>query len=285
MNISFILATVGRADEVGRCLRSLSAQTDSNFEVLLVDQNNDDRLLPHIQQGLADGLVINHMRMAKPSLSAARNLGIASAKGQIIGLTDDDCWYEPNAVAGIRQAFHADKDIEGIVACWVEQSLFRGQKQAHGLLRNESWRRFRGGDASSISLFFKKSLFDQLGGFDARFGVGQWYGAAEETDFVLRALAAGALLKHCSDVRVHHHFGNQPATPLAIACKHARNRARGTGGIYRKHNLDLQVVLRGLIAPFLNALVKFNLKDAVVGIYVSLGRLEGFIRWKDEGKQ
>ena len=42
--ISLILATVGRTDELTRMFESLATQTFSDFEVVVVDQNEDDRL-------------------------------------------------------------------------------------------------------------------------------------------------------------------------------------------------------------------------------------------------
>lgn len=280
MLVSLILATVGRSDDVGRCLRSLAAQTDQNLEVLLVDQNVDDRLVVWVEEAQALGLNLRHLRMAVPSLSGARNLGITESRGQIIGFPDDDCWYEPEVVAQLRAAFLAEQNAVGIVANWVEQSAARHSPQGTGTLSYRAWRDFRGGDASSISLFFKRSLFEQLRGFDERLGVGQWYGAAEETDFVLRALATGAIIQRLPGARVHHIYGAPQKGDLGARCRSVRVRARGTGGIYAKHRLAVSTVLRGLTAPILLPLVRLRGWDAMaLGVATVLGRLEGLIRW------
>ena len=42
--LSLIVATLGREAELSRCLGSLAAQTSRDFEVVVVDQNADDRL-------------------------------------------------------------------------------------------------------------------------------------------------------------------------------------------------------------------------------------------------
>lgn len=280
MLVSLILATVGRSDDVGRCLRSLAAQTDQNLEVLLVDQNADDRLVVWVEEAQALGLNLRHLRMAVPSLSGARNLGIAESKGQIIGFPDDDCWYEPQVVAQLRAAFLAEQNAAGVVANWVEQSEARQVQEATGTLSYPDWRDFRGGDASSISLFFKRSLFDELRGFDERLGVGQWYGAAEETDFVLRALATGAIVQRLPGARVHHAYGAPQKGNLGARCRSVRVRARGTGGIYAKHRLAISTVLRGLTAPLLLPLLRLRGWDAMaLGVATALGRLEGLIHW------
>ena len=41
--LSLIVATLGREAELARCLGSLAAQTRRDFEVVIVDQNADDR--------------------------------------------------------------------------------------------------------------------------------------------------------------------------------------------------------------------------------------------------
>lgn len=280
MLVSLVLATVGRSDDVGRCLYSLAAQTDQNFEVLLVDQNPDERLVPWVNELLSLGLNLRHLRMEKPSLSGARNLGIAESRGDIIGFPDDDCWYEPDVIAHIRNAFSDEKPIDGVVANWVEQSAARSSMMAEEWLSYEAWRRFRGGDGSSISLFFRRGLFERLNGFDERMGVGRWFGAAEETDLILRALSIGALIQRMPSARIHHLYGVLQYGGLSARCRYARTRAHGTGAIYAKHRLTAYTVMRGLMAPILLPLVRLRGWDALaIGFSTALGRLEGLIRW------
>ena len=278
VKLSLILATVGRSAEVGRLIRSLMAQTGKNFELLIVDQNNDDRLLPFAEEARRGGLELRHLRLDRPNLSAARNLGIAESTGEVIGFPDDDCWYEADTVANVLQAFSAEPRLEGIVACWVEQMRGKRRNPTTGSLSLKAWRNFRDGDASSISLFFRRELYDRLGGFDERFGVGRWYGAGEETDLILRALASGARFDYCPAAKVHHLFASAARGPLLHLCLHARQRSRGTGAIYGKHRLPTRVILRGFLAPLYRAISHGGTLS--VGFSVSLGRIEGYLRWQ-----
>ncbi|WP_459573930.1 glycosyltransferase family 2 protein [Cupriavidus sp. 8B] len=280
MRVSLILATVDRREQVGRCLHSLAMQTDKNFEILLVDQNPDDRLIPFVNDAVSLGLTIKHIRILPPSLSVARNLGISRAEGSVIGLTDDDCWYEPDTISKIRKNLINDLSLDGLVGCWVEQSKMKQYKPQRGLLSLAAWRRFRGGDASSITLFFTRDIFTGLGGFDERLGVGRWFGAGEETDFLIRALAAGAKLQYCPDVRVHHEISIERKGNLLGKFSNSRKRARGTGAIYAKHRLSVWVILRGIIAPIMAPLLRGRWLSAAQGAFVSIGRLEGLVHWK-----
>lgn len=277
--VSLVLATIGRTVEVGRLIESLLAQTDKAFELVVVDQNLDDRLAPYLSNARRGGLEVHHERVAKPGLANARNLGIAIAKYPWVGFPDDDCWYEPDLISHLRNALDCTPSPGGIVANWVEQSSNRKGAPADQLSLAQ-WRRFRGGDASSISLFFQRQLLRDLGGFDARFGVGQWFGAAEETDFILRALAAGTVIIRCPAAQVHHRFTTGSTAGLLVTGQGARKRARGTGGIYAKHRFKPWIVLRGIAAPVILPLLRGHVSGAVTGCFVALGRLEGLVTWK-----
>ena len=278
MSVSLILATIGRTQEVGRLIDTLLAQTDQRFELIVVDQNPDERLKPYVRLAQDGGLDIRHERMERPGLSSARNRGISLAKYDILAFPDDDCWYEDKVIERVIRSFQSQR-LGGLVARWVEQS---GALPAQAYqLDLSAWRNFRGGHASSISLFLDRTLFRTIGGFDERLGVGGWYGAAEETDFVLRALAHGARLEHVPDILVHHAYNTQPVGALAGICRQARRRGRGTGAIYAKHKLDAYVIVRGLVAPVLNALPKcLQPRWLMRGLFTSMGRLEGYLRWR-----
>lgn len=280
MKISLILATIGRSEDVGHLIRSLAAQSERRFELIVVDQNSDDRLIRFLDEGRDLGTELLHLRLDRPSLSGARNLGLAHATGEIVAFPDDDCWYEPDTIKSVLAAFTEDASRDGIIGHWVEQAAAQNRQPHPERLSSQAWRNFRGGNASSITLFIKRELLSRLGGFDERFGVGRWYGAAEETDFMLRALSTGANLASCPDVRVHHRFSTTPSTKLFEDCRNARKRARGTGGLYAKHRLDTWVVVRGLLAPVIVPLVKIDFRAAIRGIFVTLGRTEGLISWR-----
>ena len=50
MKFSLIMGTLGRVEEVGAFLASLQRQDHRDFELLIVDQNPDERLAPLVEQ-------------------------------------------------------------------------------------------------------------------------------------------------------------------------------------------------------------------------------------------
>jgi len=271
--LSLILATVGRTSELSRLFDSLIAQTFRHFEVIVVDQNTDQRLEPILQRARSLGIVLRHLRHHPPNLALARNAGILGASGNWVGFPDDDCWYEPHTLEHIMLRSRRSDAPRGIIVRWVEQdaAIPPGQLSWHRSCR------FRDIPVASITLFFRHDLLDEIGGFDGRLGVGQWFGAAEETDIVLRALRLGALITHEPAALVHH-----PVEPAAIATRNvaARHRARGTGALYAKHHLPLWVIVRGLAAPILRPLLRGRFgAELRYGFAVARGRLDGWLRW------
>ncbi len=278
LDLSLILATVGRSTELVRFFDSLAGQDFGAVEVIVIDQNQDDRLDDPIAHARALGINVRHLHHTPPNLAAARNVGVEQARGTWLGFPDDDCWYGPGLAPVLRQRMHAADQPDGVIIRWVEQG------EAPIVAPALSWSRsaaFRDVPVASITLFIKRALFEKIGGFDARLGVGQWFGAGEETDLVMRALREQALVVYEPAGEVHHAFFPARAAATAQARQAARCRARGTGALYAKHDLSAWVILRGLLAPVLRPVLKGSLgPDFAHGIAVMRGRLDGWRGWR-----
>jgi glycosyltransferase involved in cell wall biosynthesis len=275
-DFSLILATVGRTVELNRLFDSLAAQSYRDFEVIVVDQNRDDRLLPILHRARYLGLVLRHLRHSPPNLALARNAGIAAADARWIGFPDDDCWYQPQTLARIALRTRRFDRPQGIVTRWAEQD----PAHAPAALSWERSSRFRDLPVSSITLFFHRELLDTIGGFDGRLGVGQWFGAGEETDIVLRALRAGARVVYEPGALVHHRMDSETIKHSLVMRRAATTRARGTGALYAKHRLPLWVIARGLMSPVIKPLARGQLgAELAHGAAIAQGRWQGWLRW------
>lgn len=275
-DFALILATVGRTVELNRLFDTLAAQSYRDFEVIVVDQNRDDRLLPVLHRARYLGLVLRHLRHSPPNLALARNAGIAAADARWLGFPDDDCWYQPQTLARVALRSHRFDHPNGIVTRWVEQD----PPYAPAALSWQRSSRFRDLPVSSITLFFQRELLERIGGFDGRLGVGQWFGAAEETDIVLRALRAEARLVYEPGALVHHRVAPDLGATSKVMRRAATLRARGTGALYAKHRLPLWVIGRGLASPILKPLIRGRIgAELAHGAAVARGRWEGWLGW------
>ena len=280
--LSLILATVGRTNELHRLFDSLATQTFSDFEIIVVDQNTDQRLQAILTRARCLGLVIRHLWHHPPNLALARNAGSDIATGQWLGFPDDDCWYEPDSLTQIMERTQQADAPQGVICQWVEQN----DMHPAGLLSWKRSSRFRDYPVSSITLFMRRTLIRDVGGFDGRLGIGQWFGAGEETDIVLRALRTGAVIAHEPSAKIHHRVDTENDPSSQVARRSALLRARGTGAMYAKHNLPLWVIIRGLFSPLIKPLAKGHVgAEFKQGIAIALGRLTGWIHWYNQQRR
>jgi glycosyltransferase involved in cell wall biosynthesis len=275
--ISLVMATLGRVQEVEDFVRSIASQTYKNFELIIVDQNHDDRLVPVIDFAHDLGVKVNHISQAEPNQCLARNTGLMQAQGEIVAFPDDDCWYETDLLEKVLGRMNGQDTPECVVVRWVEQDPV-GVKPHQ--LSTVLWRRFQEVQASCITLFFKRDLLLDMQGFDLSLGLHSWYGGSEETDLMFRVMAKDNKVVYLPEALVHHPINKLANLPLLKAFSQSRSRARGTGALYVKHKLEIWVILRGLVSPWFYA-VRNLLKpvDAVVELGKAVGRLEGFIGW------
>ena len=84
-SVSLIIVSRDRPDGLRKTLTSLRFQTYANFEVIVVSN-----ALPDIAHG-----DFKFVAFDKPNISAARNLGLAQAAGDIVAFCDDDAVPEP----------------------------------------------------------------------------------------------------------------------------------------------------------------------------------------------
>ncbi len=274
---SLVMATYGRSDELKPALASLVAQTDRGFELIVVDQNRGELIAPLLEPVRAAGIAVKHVRLDVANLSLARNLGLQHASGRVVAFPDDDCWYEPDVIARVRQAIEGNEAIDGIVARWCEMDRVGSRPAAP--LSSAAWRRFRAGDATSFTLFFLLERLQAMGGFDARLGTGRWFGCGEETDLILRMLGEGRRIDYLPEARIHHAHQEWPAATRA-QCRRERMYGRGTGALYVKHGLPLWVAARGFVGPLSRVHRAPKLASAVMLAGCTIfGRIEGVVGW------
>ena len=271
---SLILCTVGRTTVVRKYLESLAAQQDPPpFEVILVDQNKDGRLLSII----ADFKHLFPIRRytAERGLSRARNVGLNYAEGEIIAFPDDDCTYPAMLLRSVSDRLEAD-DIDGISILVTDHSgrlsgsfMYRTPRQIS--FRNV-WR-----CGVSISIFVKRTSAAGVR-FDETLGVGSGtvYGSGEETDYLLNLIRAGKRLDFRPELVVNHPVFIGPWT-----LKRGYLYGNGMGRVLHKHHYSFFRALYSaslqLVRAFL-ALLMLNFPRMMFHLAMACGRIIGYLR-------
>ncbi|OJV49572.1 MAG: glycosyl transferase family 2 [Chryseobacterium sp. 39-10] len=117
--ISIIIAIYNRKDELFELLNSLSHQTDTGFEVIVVDDGSQVDLNPTISL-FEESLHIQLFRKQNGGPGLARNYGAKRAKNEWLVFLDSDVIVEKNYVENIK------KDVEEIPC-----DAFGGADKAH----------------------------------------------------------------------------------------------------------------------------------------------------------
>ena len=98
--VSVILPTFDRAELLPRSIGSVLAQTDGHLELIVVDDGSSDDTEGVVAR-LADPRV-RYLRLPENrGLPAARNAGIAIARGEYVAFQDSDDVWAPDKLARV----------------------------------------------------------------------------------------------------------------------------------------------------------------------------------------
>jgi glycosyltransferase involved in cell wall biosynthesis len=243
MRFSLVVPTLNRVDDVRILLQSLVEQTFADFEVLLVDQNDDDRLGP-IVEIFTPRLNLTRLRSTVRNSSHARNVGLPLCRGELIAFPDDDCIYPADTLARVDQAFKDNPNLAMLTgpAMSPEGRLGSGrwERRSGAITMQTIWT-----SVIAFNLFISASWLHRVGKFDETLGVNAKFGSGEETDLVIRIIRAGGVGYYDFSLHVIH-----PDKALTeISLRRAFAYGTGLGYVLRKHNVHPKTTLNFLIRP------------------------------------
>lgn len=102
-SLSVVVCTRNRPVQLANCIRQLLASTDTNFELIIVDNAPDDDASKRVVAQFPD---VRYVLEPRKGLDIARNTGAQAATGDIIAYTDDDVLVPENWITKLREAFH-----------------------------------------------------------------------------------------------------------------------------------------------------------------------------------
>lgn len=184
--VSVILPLYNRATTIERCVRSVLAQSFTDFELIVVDDASDDVSVDVVEK-IADGRLrlVRHDHNTGPS--AARNTGIRTATGRFLALIDsDDEWLPEKLAAQLALLEESGGDLCGCEYFAIEN----GTTRQHHLPEPESWREelhTRCELANGTTLVVRRALVDEVGFLDESLRL------YEDWDWVLRLVQRTSL--------------------------------------------------------------------------------------------
>jgi GT2 family glycosyltransferase len=219
---SVIIPTYNRSAYLRQAVDSVFAQRRQDFEILVVDDGSTDDTA-QVVASMADPR-LRYLPQANAGRSAARNRGLAEARGEYIAFLDDDDLYLPDKLA-VQTAYLDDHPEAGLAAGGALMIAADGT-----CLR--TWQPWRGQPELSLprclyacplltcSVLLRRPWLTALD---------HWFDAemdrAEDTDFWIRLLVAG-----CSMAWIPQ-----------VVCAYRQHTAssQGDGGRYQRGFLRL----------------------------------------------
>jgi len=275
MDFSLVVATCGRTDELELLFSSISRQKIENVEIIVVDQNADDRVIPIIQR-FSETMEIKHIRSEIRNSSHARNLGLAAAIGDIIAFPDDDCVYPEGILSQVTRAFQNDKDLALLVGPSIGPAGGLGSGRWHhesGVPTMQTiWT-----SVIEFNMFAKSEWLRLAHGFDSDLGVGASFGSGEGVDLAIRIMRMGGKVFYDYSLRVIHPDKSLTQTAVLRAFYYGK----GLGRVLRKHAKETGVftILNFAIRPaggILLSMLKSNFMAADYYWQTLRGRLAGY---------
>lgn len=186
---SVVIPTYERHDHLNELIDCLVAQTERDFEVVIIDQSKN------AWNGAkkAYGFPLNYFHTPVKGAVRARNTGAALARGQVIAYTDDDCRPAEHWLLNARRYFQ-DEFVVGL------EGLIRSDHLSDPGWRPVSNIGFEGIGFMTANLFARSSAVQAIGGFDMQFDKPHF---REDTDFGWRLGELGQL-PYARDVEVFH---------------------------------------------------------------------------------
>lgn len=201
VKLSLIVATIGRNKELNLLLNSLVEQTvdKSLFEVIIVDQNNSDLIIPTLAT-YNSLLNITHVKSNQIGLSVNRNLGIQHSKGDYLCVPDDDCTYYPDTLEEVFRQLsfnhHPDMIIGKVYDRERKVYVFKKTPKYSTKVNHYNFYNL----VSSISIFFKKNEIC----FDENFGIGAEYPSNEDGVLILSFLKNNKSVLYSPTIECNH---------------------------------------------------------------------------------
>ncbi len=158
MRITVVIPTLNEEKYLPRCLESLSKQTLSNFDVIVVDGGSTDRTVE-----IADSFGAKIIKLGEANLAKQRQIGFEAANTEIIASLDADTYVPEKWLEELVAPFSETQVVEVFGSL-----IYEGEHKFHSLLETVCERiLFALGipPAVATNLAVRKSAFEKVKGF------------------------------------------------------------------------------------------------------------------------
>ena len=203
MFFSIIVPIYNRPDEAYELLESLSVQTYTDFELVLIEDGSTKPCADEVEK-FCSKLNINYIVKENSGRSDTRNVGMRNAKGDYLIFFDSDCIIPPDYFETVNKMLKDD-----YADCFggpdKEHPSFNTMQKAINYAMTSFWTTggIRGGKVNmekfkprTFNMGFSRAVYEKVGGFKDMYG--------EDIDLSIRINEAGFKTKLYRDAYVYH---------------------------------------------------------------------------------
>jgi len=220
--ISIIIPCYNQDQYLDECLQSVSDQTYTDWECIIVDDGSSDNSEETVKQWTDKDPRFQYCKTENKGVSAARNFGIEKAAGEWILPLDGDDKIGPKYLELASKEFHSNPDIIYSVGQYF------GDKNTVFASEPFNYQSFLMENQIFCSAFFKKSDWEKVGGYDTKMK-----GGYEDWEFWIHLSADKNPLKVTHLNQVCFFYRIKPTSRNVDAMQ--KNDASLRDYIYRKH--------------------------------------------------
>lgn len=238
MQLSIIVPVFDRPSEVKDLLESLAGQTDTEFEVLIVEDGSAVRCEREVK-AFEERLDISYIYKENSGPGPSRNMGSERSSGDYLIFLDSDCVLPPGYIETVKRELSADyadafggPDSARADFTPIQRAINYSMTSffTTGGIRggNEKMEKFH---PRSFNMGYSRRVFERTGGFSAmRFG--------EDIDMSIRIINQGFRTRLIKEAYVYH----RRRTNLRRFFKQVYNSGIARINLYRRHPHSLKVV-------------------------------------------
>jgi GT2 family glycosyltransferase len=207
LRLSVAIATCGRPEALRTCLAAMAGQSRAPDQLIIVDQ---DPLAETRDVVVQCQLQVTYLEQQRRGLSASRNLALSVAEGDVLAVTDDDCFPDSGWVEALIDGFDSKPGPDAVTGPILPPpgdppndmcalSLRPSRETRLYSARVIPWQ-----VGSGANFAARVDVLRELGGWDEHLGVGTRGMAGEDIDIVDRLLAAGGPILYSGEAVMHH---------------------------------------------------------------------------------
>ena len=237
-HLSLIIPVYNRPNEVEELLDSLTRQSETNFEVVIVEDGSKETC-QHVVEAFKDKLDVSYSYIPNGGPGNARNYGAKQSKGDYLIVLDSDCILPPDYIKSVNKELK-ETGADAFGGPDKASDSFTDVQKAinYSMTSFFTTGGIRGGKKKmdkfyprSFNMGVKRDVYAALGGFSKmRFG--------EDIDFSIRIFKGGYRCRLFPDAWVYH----KRRTDLKKFFKQVHNSGIARINLYKKYPESLKVV-------------------------------------------